>query len=91
MVRAPVLQALASGPAFSLLSAVEDRWVEHESVVVDPLPLMEPHSPAVGEGVTADAASAALAASGLVAVALAGWAIVALRRPLRRGRTSHAN
>ena len=90
MVRAPVLQALASGPAFSLLSAVEDRWVEHESVVVDPLPLMEPHSPAVGDGVTAGAASAALAASGLLAVALAGSAIVALRRPLRRGRTSHA-
>ena len=90
MVRAPVLQALASGPAFSLLSAVEDRWVEHESLVVDPLPLMEPHSPAVGDGVTAGAASAALAAGGLVAVALAGAAIVALRRPLRRGRTSHA-
>jgi nitrous oxidase accessory protein len=90
MVRAPVLQALASGPAFSLLSAVEDRWVEHESLVVDPLPLMEPHSPAVGDGVTAGAASAALAAAGLVAVALAGSAIVTLRRPLRRGRTSHA-
>jgi len=52
MVRAPVLQALASGPAFSLLSAVEDRWVEHESIVVDPLPLMEPHSPALADGVT---------------------------------------
>ena len=90
MVRAPVLQALASGPAFSLLSAVEDRWVEHESVVVDPLPLMDPHSPAVGDGVTAGAASATLAAGGLVAVALAGAAIVMLRRPLRRGRTSHA-
>ena len=90
MIRAPVLQALASGPAFSLLSAVEDRWVEHESLVVDPLPLMEPHSPAVGDGVTAGAASAVLAAGGLVAVALAGAAIVTLRRPLRRGRASHA-
>jgi len=90
MIRAPVLQALASGPAFSLLSAVEDRWVEHESLVVDPLPLMEPHSPAVSDGVTAGAASAALAGAGLVAVALAGAAIVTLRRPLRRGRTSHA-
>jgi nitrous oxidase accessory protein len=90
MVRAPVLQALASGPAFGLLSAVEDRWVEHEAIVVDPLPLMEPHSPAVGDGLAAGAASAALAAGGLVAVTMAGAAIVALRRPLRRGRTSHA-
>jgi hypothetical protein len=85
-----VLQALASGPAFSLLAAVEDRWVEHEPVVVDPLPLMQPHSPALDDGVTAGAASAALATGGLVAVALAGAAIVALRRPMRRGRASHA-
>lgn len=90
MVRAPILQALASGPAFSLLSAVEDRWVEHASVAMDPLPLMEPHSPAVGDGATAGAASAALAAGGLVAIAAAGAAIAMLRRPLRRGRTSHA-
>ena len=90
MVRAPVLQALASGPAFSLLSAVEDRWVEHESVVIDPLPLMEPHSPTLQDGVTAGAASAALAAGGLVALALAGAAMVALRRPMRRGRAGYA-
>ena len=90
MIRAPVLQALASGPAFSLLSAVEDRWVEHESVVVDPLPLMQPHSPALDDGATAGPASAALATGGLVAVALAGAAIAALRRPMRRGRASHA-
>ncbi|HET7234873.1 MAG TPA: NosD domain-containing protein [Actinomycetota bacterium] len=90
MVRAPVLQALASGPAFSLLSAVEDRWIEHESVVIDPLPLMDPHSPSLQDGVTAGAASAALAAGGVLALALAGIAIVALRRPMRRGRTSHA-
>jgi nitrous oxidase accessory protein len=90
MVRAPVLQALASGPAFSLLAAVEDRWVEHGSVVVDPLPLMQPHSPRIQDGVTAGAASAALAAGGLLALALAGTAMVALRRPMRRGRTSHA-
>jgi nitrous oxidase accessory protein len=91
MVRAPVLQALASGPAFSLLSAVEDRWVEHESIVVDPLPLMEPYSPAVGGEVSAGTASAALAIGGLFAVAAAGAAIAMLRRPLRRGRTSHAS
>jgi nitrous oxidase accessory protein len=90
VVRAPVLQALASGPAFSLLSAVEDRWVEHAAIVEDPLPLMEPHSPAVDDGVTGGAASTALAVAGLLSVALAGAVIVMLRRPVRRGRTSHA-
>ena len=91
VIRAPVLQALASGPAFSLLSAVEDRWVEHASIVDDPLPLMEPHSHAAQDGVTGGAASTALATAGLAALALAGVAIVMLRRPMRRGRASHAS
>ena len=90
VVRAPVLQALASGPAFSLLRAVEDRWVEHAAIVEDPLPLMEPHSPAVRDGATGGTASTTLAAAGLIALVLAGVVIVALRRPMRRGRASHA-
>jgi nitrous oxidase accessory protein len=89
MVRAPVLQALASGPAFSLLRAVEDRWVEHRWVVIDPMPLMQAHSPALEDGVTGGSAPAVLAGAALVTLALAGAALVALRRPLRRGRTSH--
>jgi nitrous oxidase accessory protein len=91
LARAPVLQALASGPALSLLSAVEDRWVERTSIVEDPLPLMEPHSPAMSDGVTGGAASTTLATGGLLALVLAGVAIVALRRPIRRERTSHAS
>lgn len=36
----PLLQALASGPAFRLLTAVEDRWVPSDPVVMDRAPSM---------------------------------------------------
>lgn len=84
--RAPVLEALASGPAFGLLRAVADRWVEHEPIVLDRLPLMRPASPAATTGASATAA-AALGAAGLGGVVAAGLAVVAIRRPLRWGRT----
>ena len=90
MARAPVLQALASGPAFSLLRAVEDRWIEHRPVVTDTLPLMRPESPALDDGATGSGASVALGAAGLLVSALAIAILVAFRRPLRRGRVSHA-
>ena len=41
-------------------------------------------------GASAGTASATLAAGGLVALAFALAAVIALRRPMRRGRTSHA-
>lgn len=36
----PILLALSSGPAFRLLTAVEDRWTPSEPIVNDPAPLM---------------------------------------------------
>ena len=89
MVEAPILQALASGPAFGLLRAVEDRWVEHEPIVVDALPIMEPISPGF-ETQGAGGGAVAMAAVGLLAVVVAATVLLALRRPLRRGRTVHA-
>lgn len=88
MVRAPVLQALASGPAFGLLRAVEDRWVEHEPVVVDHLPLMRPASPSLEDGVTGGSATAVTAGVGVAALFLAGAVLMSFRRPIGRGRAS---
>jgi nitrous oxidase accessory protein NosD len=93
MVESPVLQALASGPAFGLLRAVEDRWIEHEPVVVDPLPILEPVSPMLAEEGSGGPAAAVMGALGLAAVGAAAAVLVALRRPLRRGsrgRVRHA-
>lgn len=84
--RAPVLEALASGPAFGLLRAVGDRWVEHEPIVEDPLPLMRPASPSAGGAGSNVVASAALGAIGLGVVAIAGVAVIGIRGPLRKGR-----
>jgi nitrous oxidase accessory protein len=42
----PVLTAVASGPAFRLLSAVEERWSPSQPLVIDEAPVMErPESP----------------------------------------------
>lgn len=90
MAQAPVLQALASGPAFSLLRAVEDRWVDHRPVVTDTLPLMRPESPALGDGPPGGGAPLALGAIGLLVSALAIAVLVAFRRPARRGGVRHA-
>ena len=90
MAQAPVLQALASGPAFSLLRAVEDRWIEHRPVVTDTLPLMRPESPALDDETRGGGASVALGGIGLLVTALAVAVLVAFRRPIRRGRASHA-
>lgn len=89
MVEAPILQALASGPAFGLLRAVEDRWVSHEAVVVDHLPIMEPVSPALGSTAAGGAGGVMMATLGLGAVVMAMAVLVVFRRP-RRGRTGHA-
>jgi nitrous oxidase accessory protein len=47
LVRSPVTMALASGPAFRLLQAVQDRWAPADPVVLDPHPLTEMQSPAI--------------------------------------------
>jgi nitrous oxidase accessory protein len=46
----PLLLALASGPAFRLLSAVEDRWAPGEPLVLDEAPLVRSTTPAVAMG-----------------------------------------
>jgi nitrous oxidase accessory protein len=88
--RTPVLEALASGPAFGLLRAVGDRWIEREPVVEDPLPLMRPASPPATSPGASTLAAAALGAAGLATVVLAGLTVAAIRRPIRRGRVRHA-
>ncbi len=47
LARSPVMMALASGPAFRLLQAVEDRWAPERPVVLDERPLIEMQSPAL--------------------------------------------
>lgn len=85
LTRAPLLEALASGPAFQLLRAVEDRWVERQPLVEDPLPLTTPLSPPLAEGPRGLLAPGALALGGL---ALTAFALGALRRA--RGRSEVA-
>lgn len=82
LVRAPVLEALASGPALQLLRAVEDRWVERRPIVEDPLPLMSPVSPPLASGPRGLLAPALLGAGGLALTALALAVLRAARRPM---------
>ncbi|HSJ50645.1 MAG TPA: NosD domain-containing protein [Actinomycetota bacterium] len=88
--RAPVLAALASGPAFGLIRAVGDRWIDRAPVVEDHRPLMRPASPAATSPAPNAVTSAALGAAGLAGVVLAGLTLVAVRRPIRRGRRRRA-
>jgi nitrous oxidase accessory protein len=84
--RTPVLEALSSGPAFRLLRAVGDRWIDRAPVVEDHRPLMRPVSPAASAAGPSTSASAALGAGGLAVVVLAGLVVAGLRRPIRRRR-----
>lgn len=86
LARAPVLEALASGPALQLLGAVEDRWVERRPIVEDPLPLMSPVSPPLAAPRGDILAPWLLGAGGLVFVAIGlGVLLTARRRPVRGG------
>lgn len=80
VARAPVLAALASGPAFELLRAVEDRWVERQPVARDPQPLVEPHSPALAAG-PRGGSRGILAVAGALLVGLALVVVGRFRRP----------
>jgi nitrous oxidase accessory protein NosD len=74
----PVLLALASGPAFRLLSAVEERWAPSDPLVLDEAPQVSLASPPLA----ADriGARAPLWAPGLVLTAGCGWLLVRARR-----------
>lgn len=78
----PVLLALASGPAFRLLSAVEERWAPSEPLVLDDAPLTSLSSPPLA----ADriGARAPLWIPGLVLTVGCGWLLVRARRRPRR-------
>jgi nitrous oxidase accessory protein len=82
LVRAPVLLPLASSPAFRLVRAVEERWALQRPVLVDPLPLMQPISPAIVSHPPSTAAGILLGALGLAATLLAGASLRSMaRRP----------
>jgi nitrous oxidase accessory protein len=78
---APLLQALASGPAFRLLSAVEDRWMPGAPLVRDAAPLVSPATRAVAAGPNVGGGPAPLPhlGIGLVLIATAAVAIRAGR------------
>lgn len=78
VARDPLLLALASGPAFRLLSAVEDRWMPGDPVVHDPAPLMRSSAPVLR---AADAGVPALAVIGGAVFTLS---VVAVGRGRRR-------
>jgi nitrous oxidase accessory protein len=96
VAKTPVLAALASGPAFGLIRAVEDRWVEHDAVATDNRPLMDPVSPPVEDSEPSGPATTVVAALGALAVLGALTTLVRLRTPPRRPaatpwwRTRHA-
>lgn len=77
LVRSPVMMALASGPAFRLLQAVEDRWAPEDPVVEDHLPLVAMRSPAMDPARSADSAPGWF---GLAGGTIALLALLVLRR-----------
>ncbi|MEX2275730.1 MAG: NosD domain-containing protein [Actinomycetota bacterium] len=77
----PLLLALASGPAFRLLSSVEGRWSLSEPLVRDEAPLMTAPGPALrgaGRG-----APVPLWIPGLVMTLGCSWLLLRARRPRR--------
>lgn len=88
----PVLLALASSPAFTLLRAVEQRSAGQRPVSVDDSPLMDPRSPSLPSPAQSASSAKAVNASlgtGLVgAITLAACALVLLRCTRRRQLSS---
>jgi nitrous oxidase accessory protein len=78
----PVLLALASGPAFRLLSAVEERWAPAEPLVLDDAPLTELSSPPLAAERIGPRAP--LWIPGLALTLGCGWLLVRARRRPRR-------
>ncbi len=79
----PMLIALASGPAFRLLSAVEDKWLPGEALVRDEAPQVDAATPAIvanGRG-----ASVALWIPGGLLVLVCTGALLSGRRQRRHG------
>ncbi|MEO8477106.1 MAG: NosD domain-containing protein [Actinomycetota bacterium] len=83
----PLLIALASGPAFRLLSSVEDKWSSSDPIVMDEAPIVDPRGPALrGDHL---GGRAPLWIPGLV-LTVGGLSLLARARRPRRVVTVHA-
>lgn len=78
----PMLLALASGPAFRLLSAVEERWAPAEPLVLDDAPLTRLSSPPLAT--ERIGSRAPLWLPGLALTLGCGWLLFRARRRPRR-------
>lgn len=74
----PMLEAFSSGPAFRMLSAVEERWANHDPVAHDPKPMMKPVSPALDDGESLPSGSGLLA-EGVIASLIFILGVIAMR------------
>jgi nitrous oxidase accessory protein len=83
----PLLAALASGPAFSLMSSLEDRWSAAIPVVQDDAPILTSRGPSIGGGPGGSPNFLWLAGGALLGASV--WALRRSRRP-RLGVTGHA-
>ena len=83
LTRAPVLMSLASGPAFRLLQAVEDRWASEDPVVLDDSPLIAMESPAVDDDLRSQPASRWWGLTGALIAVGAWWPLHRARKPRR--------
>jgi nitrous oxidase accessory protein len=78
----PMLLALASGPAFRLLTAVEERWAPAEPLVLDDAPLTRLSSPPLA--IERIGSRAPLWLPGLALTLGCGWLLFHARRRPRR-------
>jgi nitrous oxidase accessory protein len=83
----PLLAALASGPAFSLMSSLEDRWSAATPVVQDDAPILDSRGPAIGGGPAGSPVLLWLAGGTLLAASV--WSLRRSRKP-RRVAIGHA-
>ncbi len=83
VARAPVLLALASGPAFRLMEAVDERWLTSEPMVFDHAPIMAPPVTAIGAGTMMGPGP--VAAAGLAVFCLGVAGLFYARRPRAGG------
>lgn len=83
LTRSPVILALASGPGFRLLQAVEDRWAPENPVALDEYPLMDRRSPAVTGELRPPPAPTWFGVGGGVVAVASCWVLFRSRRPRR--------